>query len=311
MTLVASAPTTSTSSAVVRMPSPGTLFAARDVPLQPRGVERADEPVDQPEDPDERRHADDERHGDEEPRDEAAAQPLHRSTTTSRPPSLRTAPDPAAMRYQANGTNPTRRTTARNGLTTSAEAMNARTKPMAISAARSGARWCRTLSRLCANAAIMVGMARKNENSAAAARSSPSDHAADDRRARPRHARHQRQHLARADRQGLRDRRPVRVEHRRRRAIPFDHQHHDAAQHERRRDDAGAGVEHRRDVVGQEQRPREPPARTRRESSPQTAARRDPTAAPPRSRTILARYSHITARIDPSWIITVKTPPGS
>ena len=77
------------------------------------------------------------------------------------------------MRYQANGTNPTRRTTARNGLTTSAEAMNAMTKPMAISTARSGARWCRTLSRLCAKAAIMVGIARKNENSAAAARSRP------------------------------------------------------------------------------------------------------------------------------------------
>ena len=26
---------------------------------------------------------------------------------------------------------------------------------------------------------------------------------------------------------------------------------------------------------------------------------------------IFARYSHITARIEPSWIITVKTPPGS
>src|SRR5882672_9262270 len=26
---------------------------------------------------------------------------------------------------------------------------------------------------------------------------------------------------------------------------------------------------------------------------------------------IFSRYSHITAKIEPSWIITVKTPPGS
>ena len=35
------------------------------------------------------------------------------------------------------------------------------------------------------------------------------------------------------------------------------------------------------------------------------------TAARRRTATIFARYSHITARIEPSWIITVNTPPGS
>ena len=45
------------------------------------------------------------------------------------------------------------------------------TKPTAISAPRAEPRSCRTSSRSCANAAAIVGIARKKENSAAAARS--------------------------------------------------------------------------------------------------------------------------------------------
>jgi hypothetical protein len=34
-------------------------------------------------------------------------------------------------------------------------------------------------------------------------------------------------------------------------------------------------------------------------------------ASPPTSRAILDRYSHMMARIEPNWIMTVKTSPGS
>src|SRR4030095_8347017 len=132
-----------------------------------------DETVDDAKNPDEGRDADRERHRDEETGDEAAATPLHRSNYNQRAAIARKSATPRAIRYQANGANPRRRTTARNGRTTTSEAINAMMKPTAISAARSAERWWRTFRRLCANAAIIVGIARKNENSAAAARSSP------------------------------------------------------------------------------------------------------------------------------------------
>ena len=47
---------------------------------------------------------------------------------------------PSAMRYQANGAKPERRTNARNGRTTSSDATNAITNPTAISGAALGAR---------------------------------------------------------------------------------------------------------------------------------------------------------------------------
>ena len=82
------------------------------------------------------------------------------------------------------------------------------------------------------NAAAIVGIARKNENSAAAARSRPSSIAADDRGAGPRDARNQRQRLTRA-------RRPTPeptgiastlVTHRRVGRNALDEQHDDAAE---------------------------------------------------------------------------------
>ena len=60
-------------------------------------------------------------------------------TTASAPQSLANSASPSAIRYQANGAKPSRLTTARNGLTTSTDAMNAITNPTAISSARSDA----------------------------------------------------------------------------------------------------------------------------------------------------------------------------
>ena len=80
---------------------------------------------------------------------------------------------PSPMRYHAKGAKPARRMNARNGRTITSDAMNAATNPIAISSARSEVSELRTSSASCANAAVIVGIARKNENSAAAGRSSP------------------------------------------------------------------------------------------------------------------------------------------
>ena len=148
---------------------------------------------------------------------------------------------------------------------------------------------------------------------AAAAPIEPEQHRADDRRARARHAGNQRQHLARADAERARQRRVIGVQHGRRAAATArPTSMHDAADDEADRDDRGRRVQHALHVAREEQRAGDQrPAGTRRESSPRSAARPGRTAAPSTTRTILARYSHMTARIEPSWIITVKTPPGS
>ena len=78
------------------------------------------------------------------------------------------------MRYQANGANPRAPHEARNGLTTSSDAMNAITKPTRDLQRPARRRADAALpAGSCANAAAIVGIARKNENSAAAGRSSP------------------------------------------------------------------------------------------------------------------------------------------
>ena len=78
------------------------------------------------------------------------------------------------MRYQANGANPERLTNSRNGLMTTSDGEEGHDEADRRSRGRaSGESWCRTSSRSCANAAAIVGIARKNENSAAAGRSRP------------------------------------------------------------------------------------------------------------------------------------------
>src|SRR6185503_16362574 len=150
--------------------------ARRGTSHQPRG-QWCREVVNDTEYPHQRRNADDQRNRDEKAREEAASQPLTdaiaRHAYLQPAASAARIASPSTMRYQANGANPARRMNARNGRMTSSEAMNAITKPMAISAARAGASELPTSSRSWPKAAAIVGMARKNENSAAAGRSSP------------------------------------------------------------------------------------------------------------------------------------------
>ena len=112
------------------------------------------------------------------------------------------------------------------------------TNPMAISTARSGARWSRTSHSSWANAPTIVGIARKNENSAAAARSSrmtsPPTIVAPERDTPGISASvwHD------PDAERARDRRLIGLVHVRRRPEALDEQHDDAADDERRGDDA-------------------------------------------------------------------------
>src|SRR6185436_13406045 len=122
------------------------------------------------EDPHQCVHTDEEWNGDEEPRDKAASQPLCQSHPA---PIASRMSAPAMMRYQAKGAKPLRATYRTKGFTTTRAARNAITNPIAISAPRSGASWCLTFHKSCRNAPASAGIARKNENSAAAARSSP------------------------------------------------------------------------------------------------------------------------------------------
>ena len=105
-------------------------------------------------------------------------------------PSAASSADPTTMRYHANGAKPDAPDEAQERLDDEQPTRRtpSRTRPRSP-APRSASRWRRTSSSSCANAAAIVGIARKNENSAAAGRSRPISHAADDRRARPRDAR--------------------------------------------------------------------------------------------------------------------------
>ena len=144
---------------------------------------------------------------------------------------------PAAMRYQANGHEADRRTTARNGLHDRPPRRRRRsTNPMAISSTRRGAE---------AAAARRAGRARTPPSSSASREKTrtpppPRDRAraaiaADDRRARARHAGDQRQHLARADAERAQSGVWSGVHDGRRGTRPLDDQHDDAADDERRR----------------------------------------------------------------------------
>ena len=86
--------------------------------------------------------------------------------------------------------SPTRPTNARNGLMMSSDERNAIARPTAISRLALGDSCPATSSKSWANAADIVGIATKNENSAAAVRLRPRSNTADDRGARPRHAGH-------------------------------------------------------------------------------------------------------------------------
>ena len=129
------------------MPRPGGTAMPKLVEVT--GVERRREAVDDAEDPDERDDADEQRHRHEEPGDEAAAQPLHHPRT--HPPATAAISNrPMAIRYQANGANPDRRTNPRNGLMTSSDEQNAIRKPTAISAPAIGRQLLPDLEQLVA-----------------------------------------------------------------------------------------------------------------------------------------------------------------
>ena len=196
MTLVASAPTASTSVAITSTPTPGTPRPSTRVAI---GVAKSST----------KRNA------------QTSAATLTMSGTVTKKPVMklrrshcmggptstrrrrpRAGPSRRAMRYQANGAKPARPTRRRNGPTTTRAARNAMTKPTAICRKRSAVSDCRTSSRSCAKAAVMVGIDRKKENSAAVRPLEAQGQPADDGRARARHPRHQRQHLAQADAEG-------------------------------------------------------------------------------------------------------------
>src|SRR6185436_16416828 len=132
--------------------------------------QRRRETINDTEDPRQRRQAHEQRDREEEPRQERAPQPRHHN----RPAAISASRiAPAAIRYHANGANPERPTNRRNGLTTTSDARKAITKPTAMTSTRAPVSEWRASIRSCTKAAAMVGMARKNENSAAVVRSSP------------------------------------------------------------------------------------------------------------------------------------------
>src|SRR6185503_4361265 len=100
--------------------------------------------VNDTEDPDQSENTDDQWNADQKPRQQVPPQPRHQSHCAHIATRISM---PAAIRYQANGAKPDRDTYRRNGLTTKTAATNAVAKPMAISIARSGARWSRTSHR--------------------------------------------------------------------------------------------------------------------------------------------------------------------
>src|SRR5438874_475136 len=192
----------------------------------------------------------------------------------------------------------------------SADEMNAGTKPTAISSARAPCSSWRASQKSCANAAAIVGIARKNENSAAAARSTRSSIAGT---------------IVPPDRDTpgtsasvcpspTTNARPIGI----------------------RSASRTSGCGRTRSTI----RITMPPAMKAtamivrlpcstvltnfENSAPATSsgitatmtaiAKFRASASEPRlmtTRTIFSRYSHMTAKIDPSWIIVVKTPPGS
>ena len=187
------------------------------------------------------------------------------------------------MRYHANGTNPTRRTTARNGSTTSAAATKAMTNPMAISAG--------TLRREMVPRLEQIVRERRGHR-----RHGEKERELGRRRAieaeqpcRRRSSRPSARHPGSAPAPGTRRcRAPARAACGRRRApsAPGDSARRAASRCRPATNDTAmtrrAVVEDALDVVGEKQRPRPRPAGTRRESSARNAGRPDPTAGPSR-----------------------------
>ena len=96
-------------------------------------------------------------------------------------------------------------------------------------------------------------MARKNENSAAARAVQAHQQPADDRRARTRDARNERQRLEHADAERACHRRPIGVVHDGRADDTLDGQHHQASEDERPTEHNRALVEDGRDEITEQQ----------------------------------------------------------
>ena len=94
MTLVASAPTSSTPIAVVAIPRPGTCAAGADVAVEQALEQRRGQAVHDAEQPDEGGHGDEQRHRDEEAGDEAASKPLHQVARSPRDGTARSRTEP-------------------------------------------------------------------------------------------------------------------------------------------------------------------------------------------------------------------------
>ena len=200
------------------------------------------------------------------------------TTSTSRGDQAPSTATPAAMRYHANGTKPTRRTTARKGLARPrADGDEGQHEPDRDLARPGRApRCCRAFSRSCANAAVIVGHRQKERELRRGRRDRvPSSHRADDRRARARDAGDQRQHLARADAERAHERRVLGVHDRAARGrVRSTTSMTTPPTMKRHGDDGGRLVEHALHEPREEQRRRRPPAGTRPRSSARSGARR-------------------------------------
>ena len=209
-------------------------------------------------------------------------------------------PTPAAIRYQANGAKPDRATKFRNGFTTTRDARKAMTKPTPISSGTIRRQMAADLEQIVEKCRRHRRHRQKKRELGGRPPIESHQHAADDRGARSRHPRNQRQRLEHADRHRPAHRNPLRLPHHDPRPESLDHQHHDAADDERHGDRREALVQHaldeiRRETLRQWRRARTPGA------PPRAKCRSAPGVANPiTTRAIRWRYSHITARTEPN-----------
>ena len=234
--------------------------------------------------------------------------PRHLQPARRPSPPSRASPSDDAVPGERRKTRPSHEH-AETGLTTTARAAtNAMTNPTTISSPRSartaGGGPPRGRAR---TPPAIVGIARKNENSAAAARSSrnsrPPMIVAPDRDTPGTRARSGRRRSPRRGASGVRSAR----RDDRRGPTALDDEHHEPAATNAIAMTAGSrsstaltkSAKKRPAISGRDER--------RQSSSAQTAGRRHRPAGRATTASSFSRYSHITARIEPNWMVIVKT----
>ena len=221
-------------------------------PLEPRVVKGSDEAIDEPEDPDECRHADHERHRHEEPGDEAASKPLHGGSQPMRG-NCSEDREPEHDSVPCEGPEPRPPDHGEKRLHHQQRRYERHHE--------SDGDFERAFRReLVANLEQTVREGRSHRRHREKERKlrrrraiEPHQHPAHDRGARSGNAGNHRQHLARADPERARERRAIRVEHGRHRAVTLDQQHDDAAGHKRGRKNLRALVEDGGHVISQQE----------------------------------------------------------